>query len=163
MRRPQTSRAGGRAAFSLMELLLVVVIMGIAAGIAAPALMRSISGNRLRTAGRALVTSARYARSMSILHQVPVAIRFDLDRGGIEVASPDPATDGLSRVMDGVRLHSVQIEDQDAGEEGVVEILFSRNGTCRPFKVELIDDAGNTMTISVDALASVKARTFSGN
>ncbi len=163
MRPAPTSRAGGRAGFSLMELLLVAVIMGIAVGVAAPAMMRSIAGNRLRTAGRALVTSARYARSMAILHQVPVTIRFNLDRGGIEVASPDPGTEGLSRVMDGVRLQSLRIEDQDVSEEGVIEIVFSRNGTCRPFEITLADTAGNTMTVSVDALASVKARTFGKN
>ena len=163
MRLAQKSLKNGRGGFSLMELLLVVVIMGIAVGIAAPAMVHSIAGNRLRTAGRALVTSARYARSMSILHQTPVILRFNLDQGGIEVTSPDPATQGLSRIMDGVRLQSFQIEDQDAVSEGLIEIPFSRNGTCRPFTVTLSDSGGNTMTISVDALASVKARTFDRN
>lgn len=152
-----------RRGFSLMEVLLVVVIMGIAMGIAMPAMVRSIAGNRLRTAGRALISSARYARSMSILHQVPLSLRFNLDQGGIEVTSPDPATQGQNRVMEGVRLQSLQIEDQDAVSEGLIEIQFSRNGTCRPFTVTLTDNSGNTMTIQVDALASVKSRTFTGN
>ncbi|MCS6772407.1 MAG: prepilin-type N-terminal cleavage/methylation domain-containing protein [Kiritimatiellae bacterium] len=79
--------AGGRAAFTLIELLLVVAIALIAAGIAVPLFARSFQGSQLRTAARHIVMSAKYARSMSVLRQQYMAILFDKASGQIEVVS----------------------------------------------------------------------------
>ena len=56
-----------RRAFTLIEVLLVIVVMGIAVAIAMPSFVRSIQGQRLSTAARTLTTVARYARSMAVL------------------------------------------------------------------------------------------------
>ena len=65
--------------FTLIELLLVIVIVGVLAGISVPSFVRSMQGNRLRSAARTVAAAGRYARSMALLHQRPVAITFDVD------------------------------------------------------------------------------------
>ncbi len=65
--------------FTLIELLLVIVIIGVLAGISVPSFVRSMQGNRLRSAARTVAAAGRYARSMALLHQRPVAITFTLD------------------------------------------------------------------------------------
>lgn len=74
----------GRA-FTLVELLLVIVIMAITVGIAVPTFMRSYRGAKLRSSVRYLVMASRYARSIAVLQQVPVAMLLDTEKGRLRV------------------------------------------------------------------------------
>ena len=77
----------GRRAFTLIELLLVIVIMMLAAAMAVPSFIRSYRGAKLRTSARAVVMSHRYARGMAVLKQVQVAALFDVKKNTIEIVS----------------------------------------------------------------------------
>lgn len=66
-----------RAAFTLVELLLVVVIALIAAGMAVPLFARAAHSSRLRVSARAIVTSHRYARAMAVLRQADMVMMLD--------------------------------------------------------------------------------------
>lgn len=72
-RRPVT------AAFTLIELLLVLAIIGTLVAVTVPSLVRSVKGNRLRTSVRTVISMGRYARSMAVLKQKELALTFDLD------------------------------------------------------------------------------------
>ena len=81
-----------RRAFTLIELLLVVVIMLLASAIAVPSFVRSYRGAKLRTSARAVVMSHRYARGTAVLKQVEVAVLYDAKKNTIEIVSvTDPA------------------------------------------------------------------------
>lgn len=75
------------SAFSMIELLLVVAISLIAAGIAIPLFARSFHGSQLRTSARTVVMAAKYSRSMAVLQQKQMAILFDRITGAIEIIS----------------------------------------------------------------------------
>jgi prepilin-type N-terminal cleavage/methylation domain-containing protein len=74
-----------RNAFTLVELLLVVAIIGITSIIAIPYMVRSLQGNRLRTAVRTVVMAGRYARSMALLRQQELTLTFDLAQSSLSV------------------------------------------------------------------------------
>ena len=76
-----------RSSFTLIELLLVIVIMMLAAAIAVPSFVRSYRGAKLRTSARAVVMSHRYARGMAVLKQIEVAVLYDAKKNTIEVVS----------------------------------------------------------------------------
>ncbi len=76
--------------------------MLLAAAIAVPSFVRSYRGAKLRTSARSIVMSHRYARSMAVLRQTPVAALFDKNRGEIEVVSlaSSAAFDDRSKFLD---------------------------------------------------------------
>ena len=78
-----------RAAFTLIELLLVVAILGFLAVVAAPRVGAALSGGSLRTAARELAGAGRYARTMALLAQTPVDLVVDFETGELKVVASE--------------------------------------------------------------------------
>ena len=77
----------GRCGFTLVEMLLVIVIIGVVSAISVPSFVKSMRGNRLRTSARSVVAEGRDARSMAVMHQRAMAITFNLDEGSFVIAA----------------------------------------------------------------------------
>ncbi|HMP90003.1 MAG TPA: prepilin-type N-terminal cleavage/methylation domain-containing protein [Kiritimatiellia bacterium] len=75
----------GRRGFTLIEVLVVVVIAALAAGIALPGFIRTMRGAQLRTASRTVLMAHKYARSTAVLRQVPMAILLDRETSELEI------------------------------------------------------------------------------
>jgi prepilin-type N-terminal cleavage/methylation domain-containing protein len=60
--------------FTLVELLVVIVIIGIMGMIILPNFATGSDGTRLRTASRGVIQMVRYARTMAVLQQTPMAL-----------------------------------------------------------------------------------------
>ncbi len=71
--------------FTLIEILMVVAIFVLIAGIAAPMFAGSYAGAKLRSGARIVVMTHRYARNMAIMRQRPVAILVNDRRSTLEV------------------------------------------------------------------------------
>jgi len=111
---PRKSRRG----FTLIEILIVVVIAALAAMIALPGFVRTLKGSQLRTASRSILTAHKFARSTSVLRQVPMAMLLDSNRGEIEVLAlkSSPNADARSKFLDSRDTRGV-----DAGSGAVLE------------------------------------------
>jgi Tfp pilus assembly protein FimT len=66
-------------------MLMVIVVIGIISAVTLPRLAQSIRGNRLRMAGRSVVSAGRFARSMAVMQQHEMELRFDLQTGRYNV------------------------------------------------------------------------------
>lgn len=157
---PLYSRCHVSSAFTLIEVLLVIVVMGIVAAIAIPSFVHSIQGQRLSIAARTVTTVARYARSMAVLKQSDLVLTFNLANGQIDLVGSDTNLPGFSRAISGVRLQEVVVEGAGAVSEGTCSVPFLRNGVCIPFAVTIVDPNGNYVILKVDALGSLQSKEF---
>ena len=73
-------RAGRRhRGFTMVELLVVLVIIGVMALVIGPTFTTGSDIARVKTATRGAMQMSRYARTMALLHQTPVELVFTSD------------------------------------------------------------------------------------
>ncbi|NQT92448.1 MAG: prepilin-type N-terminal cleavage/methylation domain-containing protein [Lentisphaerae bacterium] len=141
-----------KKAFTLIEVLLVVAIIGVVTAVTTPYFVRSIRGNRLRVAARTVVMAGRYARSMAVLRQEELRVRFDLG------TPPAVSVEGrVSRTLDQVTIaHVILGTDGEPVTEGTAQVLYQSNGRCTPYEVKLTDIEGRSVSVHVDALSTAR-------
>jgi len=181
---PEAHKQIRRHAFTLVEILMVLAILGIITLVTMPSIVKSIRGNRLRVAANTVVRAGRYARSMAILGNREMILSFDISTATISVApyrstpppsrttSPEPLPQesatptpppsspsfNITRQLDAVRIESVELEHQDIRNSRTLAVLYRSNGRCTPYEVRLTDEFGSSMRITVDALSSAEAK-----
>ena len=127
---PHSASPGRLHAFTLVELLLVLAIIAIVTAVTVPMLMKSVRGNRLRTACRTVVMAGRYARSMAVLKQCEMIVTFDLDGGRVSVSRGGPPVPAAAPAADSGVLSAREADAAPtnapaapAGEEELVRVL----------------------------------------
>ena len=70
----------------MVEVMIVIVIVGIMAGVAAPPFFRYLTSNRLQTGTDRLVADLQYARSLAISNAQ--ILRFTSTAAGYQVIDP---------------------------------------------------------------------------
>ncbi len=103
----QSSR---RTGFTLLELLLVIVMLGIAAAVLVPQLNVGAERTRLVTAARSVVLASRYARTMALLHQAETEMVLNPTSGLVVVRA---RTSGYK----GDLVHALAAEESARAEE----------------------------------------------
>lgn len=169
--------------FTLVELLLVVAIALIAAGIAVPLFSRSFQGSQLRAATRQVVMTAKYSRSMAVLKQRYMAVLFDRVSGSIEVvsladrasmagrnqflserdqpagtssenAAAAPITSELRKPLPAdIRIDSFQSSGSGQVLDDVYWINYYPNGMSDGFEVVLADKTGKRARVAIDGMS----------
>lgn len=155
-----------RSGFTLLELLVVLVIIGLAAGFVGPRLAGSLGGVQLKTASKKVAGVLRYARSRATAESVGYRTMFDARRGVLRV-EPDPENrgparwegtipeeDGISaqryRLPDGVRFRRMETGIGESTETSVLEIYFFPSGGSSGGRVYLSDGTGDRYRVEVD-------------
>jgi len=126
---------GSRSAFTVVELLIVVVILSIVALTAIP-MMSSAAGIQIRSAANMIAADLEYARSMAISRGQNFSVEFDknadsyrlLDQGGSVIQHP--VKKGFTYVVDfrnESRLSRVDITN--ANFDGTQKVTFDCLGS----------------------------------
>jgi len=68
-----------KRAFSLLELILVLFLVGLMAGLTTPFLLSTLERIKSQSSVRELATSLRYARSLAITQKTPFAFNVNMD------------------------------------------------------------------------------------
>ena len=109
---PQSGRQT-EAGFTLLEMLIVIAIVALAAAVAMPALTRPSDGLRLQTTARDLINAMRLTRAMAIARNAETTLAIDVDKRTITSAAirtqsfaPDIAAKVTFAQLEGTVAHS---------------------------------------------------------
>lgn len=133
--------------FTLIEILLVVVIILIAASVAVPKLGSSLSSTRMKDAVRATIRITNYARSMSILRQADCTLSFTEDKMRLSSRSETLVE---RRLPDEVEIS----EFENLTEPGNMErqVIYYSSGMNDGFELTLSDSKNRRHTIRCNAV-----------
>ena len=106
-----------RKGFTLVELLVVIVIIGIMGVMILPNFTTGSEGARLRTASRGIMQMVRYARTMAVLQQAPMDLVFS-STGEVRVERRSGGGGGMSSAAADYQAATADsgIADSDIGE-----------------------------------------------
>jgi len=137
--------------FSLLELIVVLVLLALAAGVVMPSFSRGLRGLQLETSGRDLMTRMRHARSQAIAKQkvFRIILRKDEDE-----TVPDYyifADEFEQQIRKFVLPEGVSVQTED-DVEFPLRINFYANGRSSGATFSLKRETGRQMKIWVDPI-----------
>lgn len=132
--------------FTLVELLVVLALMGLALTVASPLIGNALPGTQMRAAARDVATGLRYARSLAISTNDDVT--FDVDVEGRRFAVPQGRRTGSLPKDAEIVLTTARSELFDSGSGS---IRFFPDGTSTGGGVEIVRE-GRRFLITVDWL-----------
>lgn len=142
--------------FSLLELLVVLVIIGMISALAGPRLYGSLESAKIKAEARKTAASLRYARSRAVSEKTRWACVFDLDKNALSIRSADSGeSDEVSSrskeysLADGVVFEKA-VSGENEKSSGLFEILFYPGGGSGGGGIVIGDGSEDRYTASVD-------------
>ncbi len=142
--------------FTLIELMLVLLIIGLGTAFIAPTVANSLVNVRLKAATRRLSAVLRYARSMAVSNKNTVQVFIDIDNASYsaQVPSADNSGEGLSGATAfpaDIKFKEVKI-GEEVSTSGVVQLLFYPKGNTSGGEIVLENSRGRTYKITIDPI-----------
>jgi len=163
MSRAPRKAAIKRAGFSLIELVVVLVILGILFGMAIPKVENLSPKYSLRAAARSIASQLEFVRSTSIFRHQTYGFYYDFEHqtygviappeeGGAEIPFEDWPKIGAIRLPNLVKFEAVILPDNTSIEEGEAVIVFDPLGCSGSHVVVLRNINGQIISVKFNAL-----------
>jgi len=152
-----------RSGFTLLEIIVVMLIMAIAMGIALPR-FQAFLGSRVKSDMRALVGTVELAFFLATSQKKPVRINFDVSASQfwlsiLQITDPVKNVGEFidlntrrSELSSGVVFTDISVAHAGKVDEGEVFELCMPQGYCEPTVIHLRDDYGHEYTLRVKPL-----------
>jgi prepilin-type N-terminal cleavage/methylation domain-containing protein len=141
--------------FTLIELMIVLVIIGITLGYIGPRIFNGLSSSNMDRAVRDITTMIQVARSSAVTQHKTFFIRIDIDNDKVALY-PMPETSGQEPQMlkekkmpDGVALKSIKSSYQPQKDQGQMDLRITTEGVVEQGVIYLEGALGKTYTLVV--------------
>jgi prepilin-type N-terminal cleavage/methylation domain-containing protein len=164
------ARCPDRAGFTLIELMIVIAIIGLAMSVSVTGSGSLLPQTRLRSSATTMAAALEMARSHAQLRQEPLVFAYDLDLGTFEAYYPferdehgvnkgpgkTPVIDAMP-LEEGMEIRSLRLPGSLPREDGIVALEISPLGRVPPHEV-VIDNPEypetEVLTLRVSGLAN---------
>lgn len=137
--------------FTLVEVLLVLLIIGIMAAIAMPSIGRGLKTVQLRNSANLMAATLRHARAKAIREQTVYLLRLDLRNQKVEVLDEDKKYHREFGFPAGITLKKISLLRGDDAENEISRIFtFFPNGMTESFEVLLTNSKGREIRVIQD-------------
>ena len=140
------ARENPSSGFSLLELVLVVLVMGLAVAISYPSLSRGSATLRLRAAGRDVLNVLRYAREKAITEQTELHVVAEKEARQVLLTDELGENARTYALPSSVAIQRLLLGVEEI-REGPLVIRFLPNGSTTPATIILKSDAGGFLRI----------------
>ncbi len=147
--------------FTLLELIIIIVIVGITLGYIGPRLYTGISSSSMDKATRDIMTILQFARSSAVTQHKPFYVRFDIDNASFGLY-PKPQSSGMipellkeNNLPKGIVFKNIKSPYQIPKQQGQVDILVTPEGVIEQGVIYIEGGFGKTYTLVI--------KPFSGN
>ena len=167
-------KRAGTGGFTLLELIVVLIIIGIASALVVPRLVGGMGSLDVRAASGKVAASLRYARSQAISQKIHYTAVFDLEHNRLTIMSSNEGAGeknedgaGVGRESAGIQEKTydlperVSFERAPAGDEytrdeeieaGIFRIVFYPSGGSDGGEIVLANERGKRYTLHVDII-----------
>ncbi|MBN1613887.1 MAG: prepilin-type N-terminal cleavage/methylation domain-containing protein [Deltaproteobacteria bacterium] len=130
--------------YTLIELIVVTVLIGIVLYLGLPALRDTLLDDSLKSASRQLVGAVRELRSEAVREQVDYVLLFDFSRNSYWTYTADMTPEKRDErrhyaksLPEGVRVQDIHLVGRERQEEDEGTITFFKQGYVQPALIHL--------------------------
>lgn len=137
--------------FTLVELLLVLLIIGVMIALALPSIGSGVKTLQLRNSARILASTLRYARTKAIREQQVFLLRVDMNSPQIELRDEEKKYQRTYVLPEGVTIKKISLlRAENSLGKSVYTFAFLPNGMSESFEIQLANSKGREIMVVQD-------------
>ena len=143
--------SGSQKGFTLLEIIITLVLVTLVLAVSFPTLSRSTASLSLRTTGRDILNTFRYAREKAVTEQTGMRITVDQESQTLRLTNDFGEGNREYIMPDTVRIQSVVLGGNES-DGGITTIRFLPNGSSDSAEILLESKTGSFLRIVSDPL-----------